>query len=152
MPPARDTSQPMHLHANPCLLALLGWLVPGSGFFLLDRKYRFRGILFLVVIHATFVAGVALRGGAVWPSWSFADPSFIVNDLTFLMQMLGGWPALFSLGAHFAGWSIAADQAHTLYELGSFYCLVAGALNYFVVCQSLSRNRRAAVERLANNA
>ena len=58
----------------------------------------------------------------------------MVNNLTFVVQMLAGWPALVSLGGFFAGLApLKAQEPHAWFELGAFYCLVAGALNYFII-------------------
>ncbi|MFP4380110.1 MAG: DUF6677 family protein [Candidatus Sumerlaeia bacterium] len=133
---------------NPLILILLGWLVPGAGYLLLDRNHWRRGLLFMVVIHLTFIFGILLHGGVLTMSWNMRDPSFsIVNGLTFVIQLGAGWMAWISLLAYSAGWEwLAANDSHAYYELGSFYCLVAGALNYFVVCHSLDRSRKHAFE------
>lgn len=133
------------------LLLAAGWLAPGSGFFLLDRRHWRRGVIFLVVIHLTFFLGICLKGGLVWPAWTLWDPAFsIVNNLSLLMQLGAGWMAVLSLLAHLCQWPLfAASEPHALFELGSFYCLVAGGLNYFVVLQSLDLSRKKAFELLA---
>lgn len=136
---------------HPLFLVLIGWLIPGSGFLLLGPKYRTRGILYILVLHLTFFIGVALRGGVVWPVWSISAPGFsIMNNLTFIAQMGAGWLWIVSLIANIAHWgAIAALEPHPYFELGSFYCLVTGALNYFVITQSLDRSKKKAFERLA---
>jgi hypothetical protein len=140
------------LNMKTWLLVALGWLVPGAGYFLLPKRQWNRGIIFLVSVHLTFLLGIILKGGLVPLPWSASDPSFsIVNNLTFILQMGAGWPALLSLGAYYWNWgALAAEETHAWYELGSFYCLVAGSLNYFVVCHSVDRNRKKAFEMIEN--
>lgn len=73
-----------------------------------------------------------------------------MNNLTFLAQMGAGWLWLYSLLANGFHWSFgAAVEYHPFFELGSFYCLVSGALNYFAMTQTLDRARKKAFERLA---
>ena len=135
---------------NPLLLAGAGWLVPGIGFFLLGRRNWSRGIVYLLIMHLTFAIGLALHGGVVWPVWSFRGEGFsIMNNLIFLAQMGAGWPALLSLAGYFFHVPfIGPTESHAYFEIGSFYCLTVGALNYFVIIQSLERAKRKAFELL----
>ena len=143
-------SRPKSLASNPFFLIFIGWLIPGAGFFFLERRNWLRGAIFFVVIHLTFVLGVLLKGGVVWPIW-ITNPGFsILNDLTFVVQLGAGWPALVSLLAYFRQWNgLAAVEVHALYEIGSFYCLVCGAMNYFIIIQCLERSKKKAFEMLA---
>jgi hypothetical protein len=129
----------------------LGWLVPGSAFVLLGPKGRARGLIAVLAIHLTFVIGVSLKGGVVWPVWALRDPGFnIINILTFVVQMGTGWLSVLSLAAHAGAWAhFAPAPASAYFELGSLYCLAAGALNYFVIRQSQERNEKKAFEVLA---
>lgn len=137
--------------ANAFLLVVLGWLLPGSGFLFLGRRYRGRAILFCAVVHVTFLLGVCMHGGVGWPVWGLRDLGFsVVNNLNFIFQMGAGWLGLVSLAAHRLGWSaLAVAEPHAFSDLGSFYCLVAGALNYFIICQSVERRNKVAFEILA---
>lgn len=136
------------LRGNAYLFGLLSWFVPGSGFFLLGPRYRWRAWLFLAVIHVTFFIGLSFNGGIVPPIWNFRAYGFnIVNCLNYILQIGSGWMALLSQAALSHGWSaLAIDEPNAYAELGSFYCLVAGALNYFVVWQGLDRRERKAFE------
>ncbi|HUT23339.1 MAG TPA: DUF6677 family protein [Sumerlaeia bacterium] len=136
---------------SPFLLVALGWLIPGSGFLLLGRKGRARGLIALLAIHLTFIVGVSLKGGVVWPVWAVREAGFnLINILTFLVEMGAGWLAALSLAAHAGAWAhFAPAPANAYFELGSLYCLTAGALNYFVIRQSQERNEKKAFEILA---
>jgi Family of unknown function (DUF6677) len=136
---------------HPAALLALGWLLPGAGFLLLDKRYRSRAVLLIAVIHATFLIGVLLRGGVAWPIWSLSSPGFsVINNINFIFQFGAGWMSVFSMVATQMEWgALGALEVHPYSELGSFYCLVAGALNYFIVWQTLDRRRRKAFEFLA---
>ena len=132
-----------HSPVEVALTLLLAWLVPGAGFLAHGRIGR--GLTLFIALHLTFVLGVLMHGGVAWPVWSASDPGFnIVNNLTFIIQLGNGLPSLASLyatakGAH--GWLsfLAADLSHPLFDLSSFYLLVAGAMNYFAVCNTYDR-------------
>jgi len=132
------------------LTLFLGWLVPGCAYLLLERRHWRRGLVFLVALHLTFFIGIGLHGGVLWPVWNPRDAAFsFVNNLIFLAQLGAGWPALLSLLAHFEGWRFAAAEPRVLYELGSFYCFVAGVLNLLIISQSLDLGRKKPFEILA---
>ena len=126
------------------LTVVVGWLIPGTGLLFVGRRFWGRAALFFLLVHATFLMGICLKGGVVWPVWHFrAEGWSAFNNLTFIFQLGAGIPALLSMVAHFAEWtSFAAREAHAHYELGSFYCLVAGSLNYFIVVQSLDLRKK----------
>lgn len=120
-----------------------GWMIPGLGFALHERYVR--GILPFVLLNLTFWIGVSMHGGVVWPVWTWADPGFnLVNNLTFIIQLGNGLPALLSLIANQSGGGgplgfLVARPSHHLYDLSSFYLMVSGAMNYFVVCNTYDR-------------
>lgn len=111
----------------------LNWLVPGVGFILAGR--RARGFTQMGIVLVTFAAGIALRGGVTWPTWTLDSGFNLVNIVTFIIQMGAGLPALVSLGCHLLGYTpLGGIPAATYFELGGYYLLVAGALNYFATC------------------
>lgn len=139
----------------PMVLVGLGWLLPGVGFLLLGRRYRTRAILYILALNLTFVLGVVLRGGLAWPTIVASNKgSAIVELLNLIMQLGAGLPALVSLAAYELHWPVlrvlARVDVEVYPELGSFYCLVAGALNYFVVWQTLDRREKKGFEVLAD--
>ncbi|GEM_PF-2360427 len=117
----------------------IGWMIPGAGFLIWGRWVR--GLTCFFLIHLTFGLGLVLHSGVAWPSWSFRSEEFnLINNFTFIVQMGTGLPALASFlasqwvqepGAGLA-W-LAGAPKHPHYELGSYFLIVAGALNYFVV-------------------
>lgn len=125
-------------------IALLNWFLPGAGFIIVGR--RARGLTQLAIVLVTFAIGLILRGGVVWPSWTLDSGFNLVNIITFIIQMGAGLPALISLGFNLAGDSvgrlgpiIGGIPSGTYFELGSYYLLVAGALNYFAACNFYDR-------------
>lgn len=120
-------------------LVILNWALPGVGFIAAGRKAR--GLTQMAIVLVTFAIGLALQGGVIWPiSWT-PDSSFnLVNIITFVIQMGAGAPAIVSMGAHLAGYqALGGVPEATYFELGSFYILVAGALNYFATCNLYDR-------------
>mgnify|MGYP001571637387 CR=1 FL=1 len=112
-------------------LTLLNYLLPGAGFCLAGR--RARGLLQAGMVLVTMALGFSLHGGVAWPSWSPQAQDFnLINNFTFIVQMGGGLPALASLAANLGGWSLLAGVPQdAYYELGGYYLVVAGAVNYF---------------------
>lgn len=115
-------------------LLLLNWLVPGLGYWICGR--RSRGIIQCLMVVITILIGVRLHGGVDWPSWSIDAPDFnLINNFTFIIQLGAGIPALLSLFAdklHLG--FLASLPKQPYYELGQYYIIVAGAVNYFATC------------------
>jgi len=123
---------------------LPAWLIPGLGWWARGRNGRGWAQFFMVLI--TFAVGIRLHGGVAWPSWSMSDPDFnLINNITLVIQLGAGLPALVSLAAsHLAAsqpqWSLLGGvPQNPYYELGSYYLIVAGAVNYFAVCNLSDR-------------
>jgi hypothetical protein len=119
---------------------LLCWLIPGSGFLL--KKAYVRGIVIFGIIMSTFAIGVALSGSVIWPVWHPKAEGFnIVSCLTFIVQLGNGLPSFISV-ASTQGLSIGFLQSkewHAYFDLASFYILISGAMNYFIVMNFYDR-------------
>ena len=109
---------------------LLAWLVPGTGHLYLGQRHR--GVIFLIVIAATFWGGVAIGGvsNTVRPREKTA---------WFLAQISTGAHALAALG-----WKEALGDHQTAYswraqEVAVVYAGVAGLLNLLVILDALAR-------------
>lgn len=120
---------------SPAGPLILSWLIPGYGF--MRNGYVARGIFFFVILQLTFLIGVALRGSVLLPEFNFRSPSFnLVNILTFLTQIFNGGLALLSILPEIFGRSAAVlpyEESHPFADLGAFYLLVSGGMNYFVL-------------------
>ncbi len=121
-------------------LTLLNWVLPGFGFIMVGR--RARGFTQLAIVLTTFGLGLALRGGVIWPVWSLSGEHElnIINNVMFLIQAGSGAPALLSLFGQLAGLPLLAGlPEHPFYELGAYFIVVAGALNYYAACNFYDR-------------
>ena len=119
---------------------ILSWLIPGSGFVL--RKHYARGVVLFLLINVTFMIGVLLHGAVVWPIWNRHIEGFnIVNNLTFMVQLGNGLLSLLSLVGHSLTPNrvLTGQEWHAYFDLASFYLLVSGGMNYFVVCYFYDR-------------
>lgn len=112
-------------------LAIVNGLLPGAGYCVMGRWTR--GLLQAGMVLATAAIGWSLHGGVAWPSWSPEAADFnLINNLTFLVQLGGGLPMLGSLAANHFNFTLLGGIAKApYYELGSYYLVVAGAVNYF---------------------
>jgi len=117
--------------------AVLGWLVPGAGHFLLG--YRTHAIIAFVVITATFWSGVAIGSvqGTVAPN---------SRKLWFMAQLCSGGNTLAATALHrfadpvsFAS-TKQSTAAHWLSaEVGVHYTGVAGLLNLLLIIDAIVR-------------
>jgi len=143
-------------------LDLIGsWFVPGFGFF---RRGRYaRALVIFIVIEFTFLMGLLLKGGVALPVLDASGGS-IISVLTFIIQLCNGLLSLVSLGAVLWDQSLAlrglnasglvkffcGSPPHAFFELGAFYLLVAGAMNYFTIMNFYDRyktgHKRGSVE------
>jgi hypothetical protein len=152
--------------ASPLLVALAGWVLPGSGYWLIGQ--RARGTIAGATILLTFAAGMAIGGIRVIdvpgyregglrqlvvapripgqerpePRWALtARPmQTILAKPWYLGQILSGPVALvasyYSLDA--ARRQIPKGTAHVA-EFGTLYCAVAGMLNLLIIIDASAR-------------
>lgn len=101
---------------------------------------RFRAGIHFLTISVTFSIGIALHSTVIWPTWAIGSEQFnLINNFTFLTQLGTGLPAIASFiaasddaGGGALG-ALTGRMSHSNFELGSYYLVVAGALNYFAV-------------------
>ena len=112
---------------------LLGWLVPGGGHFWLGRWQK--GLLFLVVLPAMFVFGLALEG-RLFPF----DASEPLVALAAMANFGSGLP-YFIARALDAG---AGRAVAVTYDYGNAFLIAAGLLNALVVIDAhdVARGRK----------
>ena len=136
-PPLAD-SQPSPAPVSGWLV-VVNYLLPGVGFCVAGRWAR--GLMQAALVLVTAAIGWSLHGGVVWPSWSFQAKDFnLINNLTFLVQLGGGLPALASLSAHSMHWTaLEGVPKDPYFELGGYYLVVAGAVNYFATMNFYDR-------------
>jgi hypothetical protein len=121
------------------LVMIISWLIPGYGFYVNGLKQR--GVFFFLTLELTFLAGAMLHGSVLlpdfWPTEGDPTDGFnIVSILTFFTQMFNGFLALISLLPELAHGRFALlpyDETNAWADLGAFYLLVSGGMNYFVL-------------------
>jgi hypothetical protein len=108
--------------ANAYLAAVLGWLVPGTGHFLLGRVKR--GAFYLAVVGSCVAIGLALHGNLYRVIGG--QPLTILATLG---SMGMGLPYfILRLGLGYEGVATAAS-----YEYGTAFLLTAGVMNLLLV-------------------
>ena len=115
---------------DPVSAAVLAWVVPGAGHFVLGRRQK--GFLFLVLIVSTFVAG--------WIIGDCANVYFERGRWHMLAQSGAGLPA-FLIGLGRDAPEPKATVMHD-FEIGTLYTMVAGLLNVLVVMDAVMTSLR----------
>jgi hypothetical protein len=105
-------------------VGVVGWLVPGGGYFMLNEQRR--GLIIFVTILLTFFVG--LYAGSI----GVVDP--VGSKLWYVAQLLAT-PAVYFLGEH------TQAGAYTVYgrpaDVGQIYTSVAGLLNLLAIVNSV---------------
>jgi hypothetical protein len=123
------------------LVALAGWLVPGSGYWLLG--HRRRAVVIGVSVIVLFLLGIFIAGIAVVEAPSLSGPGNLLSRVLqkpwFLGQVMTGPLGLISA---WIGQSVAHDYPAAkarLGEIGTLYTAVAGMLNLLAIIDSSYR-------------
>ena len=119
------------------IIPLTGFVFPGLPY-LLAKEYK-KFFLIFPLLYLTFIIGILLKGGVISPS-IYQSPKGFFNPLaylTFFAQMLFGLPAfisyiysLFHQTIIYKG-AIVNITYPPFFDLGSYYLIVAGSLNYY---------------------
>lgn len=113
----------------------LSWLIPGYTF--MRNGHMARGIFFFLILQLTFCLGAILRGSVLIPVFDINNPGFnLVNILTFITQMFNGGLGIISMLPDMFGPAAAIfpyNESATYADLGAFFLLVSGGMNYFVM-------------------
>lgn len=108
--------------ANPYLIGLMAWAVPGAGHLWFGR--RTKGIVFLLTLPLMFAIGLGLQG-RLFP-FEVSQP---LVALAAIADVGIGLPWVLARAAG-AG---AGDVVAVTYEYGNAFLIVAGLLNSLVV-------------------
>jgi hypothetical protein len=110
--------------ANPYLLGIMTWLLPGSGYIVQGKFVR--GALIAVTVWTMFIIAL-ISGGAHYPGFSFQDGQllYLLNVFARIGNGLGG--VVSYLMAANPSPQIAALAT---FEYGGRFLEVAGLLNY----------------------
>ena len=115
------------------LAALLSWLVPGAGYWLLG--YKFRAVLLGVLLRGLFWTGECLVGG-------FMAVTYEVHPVFFCLQAGNGLSKFIANGL----WGTPAfsdilgpinKELPPYLNLGLLFCVVSGMLNILLVLHVL---------------
>lgn len=118
------------MRANPVATAVLAWLVPGGGHFLVG-EFR-KATVFLVVLGAMFAIGLSFRGELF--AFDTSDPLVF---LAALAQWVLGLPRI--LASMFGGGH--GEFTAVTYEYGNTFLIVGGLLNMLVLLDAVDRAR-----------
>lgn len=116
--------------ANPTLVALLAWLVPGAGHLVVGQLRK--ALVFFVVLTGMFSIGLAF-GGELF-SFTPAEPLVLLAGLA---EWALGLPRLVA-GLAGAG---RGDVVAITYEYGNTFLIVSGLLNTLIVLDAVDRAR-----------
>jgi hypothetical protein len=122
----------------PPIVALVTWVLPGSGYWLIGE--RARGLTIGITIIVLFVLGLLIGGVRVVdpPAAPFSEP---VNSITqkpwFVGQILAGPITLLSAKV---GESPGYFASHSrVNEIGTLYTAIAGMLNLLAIIDAAYR-------------
>jgi len=130
----------------PPLVALAGWILPGSGYWLIGQ--RVRGLTIGITIIVLFGLGILVAGIRVVEAPDLNQPnssmfSRVLQKPWFLGQALTGAIGLASayasdVAAHSPAYQNVQSKAR-LAEIGTLYTAVAGMLNLLAIIDSAHR-------------
>lgn len=120
--PVREAAAERAQSANPVLVCLAAWAVPGVGHLWFGR--RFKGLVFLVTLPLMFVTGLWLQG-RLFPF----EPSQPLVALAAVADVGIGLTYFAARALGFGGGDVVA----VTYEYGNAFLIVAGLLNLLVV-------------------
>jgi hypothetical protein len=128
------------MEPNPTLtpwVVLTGWLLPGSGYWLLGE--RARGAIVCLVVLAVFLMGMLIGGVRVIDAPDDFYPASLLAKPWFIGQILTGPISVVA--------ALAANHVDTLrvahgrsWELGTLYTAIAGMLNLLALIDSAHRS------------
>lgn len=134
-------SEPSRALTPPPLVALLGWLIPGAGYWVLgDRR---RALTVGITILALFFLGVLIGGVRVIEAPPSAGqfmqrPWFIGQALAGPIGLVGAWISnLLSAGRY----ALVIPHSRVA-EIGTLYTAVAGMLNLMAIIDAAHRAMR----------
>jgi hypothetical protein len=123
------------------VVATIGWLVPGAGYWMIGQKAR--GLTIGLTILVLFVMGLWIGGVSVVKAPPSVNPLTIIGtDPWFMGQILNG-PLCFAPIA-LSRWLGAPASHARSQDIGQLYTAIAGMLNLLAIMDSAYRARRGA--------
>ncbi|MFP6632721.1 MAG: DUF6677 family protein [Planctomycetota bacterium] len=128
-----------HSTFDRLLAAVLTWLVPGAGYWLLG--YRTRAVLFAVLLLGLFWTGEILLAGN--GDGQFMAVTYEVHPVFFVLESGNGLSAflanfIWGAAAHADGLHDIMDMPRHL-NLGILLCVISGMLNVLLVLNVLDK-------------
>jgi hypothetical protein len=133
-------SKTSDISVPPPIVVLVGWLVPGAGYWLIGQ--RARALTVGITIFLLFGLGLLIGGmKVVDPPASYANPlNILLQKPWFVGQVLAGPMTLVTAGI---GKGEAFFMSHSrVNEIGTLYTAVAGMLNLLAIIDSAYRAGR----------
>lgn len=122
--------------SNPVVFAVIGWLVPGAGYWLLKRKQQ--AVFYLVVVLAFFLVGVLLNGGLLFPETNDLQGMDNVTSLLMkgsaLAKVFAGLPYV---AARALGYNVTFLDGFK-FDMGTKLLTLAGLFNLLAVADAFS--------------
>jgi hypothetical protein len=107
---------------NPLAAGLIAWLIPGAGHLMAGARRK--GLVFLLVLSAMFVFGIAMKGELF--AFDTSDPLVFLAAVS---QWALGLPRIIAAAAGLGHGDVTAAS----YEYGNTFLIVGGLLNMLVV-------------------
>jgi hypothetical protein len=122
--------------SNPVAFAVIGWLVPGAGYWLLKRKQQ--ALFYLVVVLAFFAVGVMLKGGLLFP-----EPNDLqgMDNVTTLLMKGSALAKVFAGLPYVVARAVGYDQTFLdgfKFDMGTKLLTLAGLFNLLAVADAFS--------------
>ena len=123
-----------HSSFDRILAAVLTWLVPGAGYWLLG--YRTRAVLFAALLLGLFWTGECLVGGFMAVTYEVHPVFFILEAGNGLSAFLANF--IWGAAAHLDGLHDIKNMPRHL-NLGILLCVISGMLNVLLVLNVLDK-------------
>jgi hypothetical protein len=115
------------LARSPYIVAVLAWLIPGSGHLLLGR--RGRGVIIFFAVLVAFAIGLLMRGPMFEPTSTGDVLSKGIQFGGFLADLAAGIPYFLAKWMGYAAPDVAGHNA----DYGAKFIVAAGLLNVLAI-------------------
>jgi hypothetical protein len=122
--------------SNPVAFAVIGWLVPGGGYWLLKRKNQF--LFYLVTVLVFFAVGVLLKGGLLFP-----EPNDLqgMDNVTSLLMKGSAFAKVLAGLPYLAARAVGYEQTFLegfRFDMGTKLLTLAGLFNLLALADAFS--------------
>lgn len=122
--------------SNPFAFAVIGWLVPGGGYWLLKRQRQFW--CYLAIVLSFFAVGVMLKGGILFP-----EPNDLrdMDNVTTLLMKGSALAKVFAGLPYLAARAVGYDKTFFdgfRFDMGTKLLTLAGLFNLLALADAFS--------------